>query len=215
MPILAIESAWRGCSVAVAEGETVLAYLREDEPNRQSARLVPMIEEAMRAAGLQFPQLSRIAATHGPGSFTGIRIGLATARALGFAAAVPVFGVSTLAAMAAGILSASSVNSGAPSLTLPPAGGGDKKVLALLDAGRGESYAQIFTADPFSAVGDAAIVSAAEAEALAGTCDLVTREAPDARAVAWLAAREEFWGAPDPLYIRPCAAKPVHPFMEV
>ena len=67
--------------------------------------LAPMVEEAMRGVEGGFPSLGRIAVAAGPGSFTGIRVGLAMARAMGVALAIPVVGVSTLAALAAPLLS--------------------------------------------------------------------------------------------------------------
>ena len=66
--------------------------------------LAPMVEEVMRGIDGGFPSLMRIAVATGPGSFTGIRIGLAMARAIGLSLAIPVVGVSTLAAFAAPLL---------------------------------------------------------------------------------------------------------------
>lgn len=66
----------------------------------QAERLAPMARELMQAAAAEFGQLDRIAATTGPGSFTGVRVGLSFARALALALAKPCIGVSTLEALA-------------------------------------------------------------------------------------------------------------------
>ncbi len=193
MCILAIESACRGCSVALMRDGNIIAYVRDDQPSRQAAQLVPMIERIMRDAQCSFSDLARIAVSVGPGSFTGIRIGLATACGIGFAANVPVVGISTLAAMAAAVESDCA------------------SVLAVLEAGKGEVYVQAFDSAPkLRAVGEAKVMSPDAMQALAHERDAVTRELPDAQGVAWLAAHGEdaLLLPPEPLYIRPPDAKP-------
>lgn len=71
----------------------VLALQAEAMQRGQDARLMPLVLETMATAGVDFPTLDRIAATTGPGSFTGIRIGLAAARGIGLAAGKPVIGI--------------------------------------------------------------------------------------------------------------------------
>lgn len=97
-PVLAIDSALGGCAVAVMAGGQ--GYARALETNRdQAAKLVPLINDVMAEAGIAFADLGLIVTTTGPGSFTGLRIGLSTARAFGLALSVPVQGVSTFEAM--------------------------------------------------------------------------------------------------------------------
>ena len=95
----------------------------------QSERLVPMIEEVMAAAGLDYGALEAIAVTRGPGGFTGVRIGLATARGLGLALGCPVMGVSNFEALAA------------------PKPGPGQVLAVVIDAKRAEVYVQAFRAE--------------------------------------------------------------------
>lgn len=98
--VLALDTTLDACSVAVAHGGIVRA-LRSETMNRgQAERLAPMAREAMEEAGLAFSELDRIAVTNGPGSFTGVRVGLSFARALALALGKPCLGVPTLEALA-------------------------------------------------------------------------------------------------------------------
>src|SRR6187402_2735190 len=96
---LVIETATAACSVALLAGRTRLAGAHELVGRGHAERLVPMIGEVLAAAGLERADL--ILVDCGPGSFTGIRVGLAAARALGYAWNVPVHGYSALALIAA------------------------------------------------------------------------------------------------------------------
>ncbi|NTU76676.1 MAG: tRNA (adenosine(37)-N6)-threonylcarbamoyltransferase complex dimerization subunit type 1 TsaB [Alphaproteobacteria bacterium] len=93
MRILSIDSAGKGCAACVWQDGEVLALAEERMERGQDARLVPLVQEVMAAASCAFDALDRIAVTRGPGSFTGLRIGLATARGLGLASGKPVIGV--------------------------------------------------------------------------------------------------------------------------
>jgi tRNA threonylcarbamoyladenosine biosynthesis protein TsaB len=98
--VLAIDTALDACSVAlVRDGET-LASLSEPMDRGQAERLAPMAQEAAAQAGVAFKQIDRIAVTTGPGSFTGVRVGLSFARALALSMGKPCVGVSTLEALA-------------------------------------------------------------------------------------------------------------------
>jgi len=129
--ILAIETATGPCSIALHSGDRLLASLREDRPMMQARRTVPMIEEVLRMADTTYGDLTHIVATSGPGSFTGARVGLGVARAVGFSTGKPVAGLSTLSVMAH-----------AASEEVHEAG---KPILCLLNAGRGEVYAKTIT----------------------------------------------------------------------
>ena len=121
MRLLAIDTALDACSVAVVSGPRIVA--ETDVIGRGHAeRLVAMIEAVMAKADCGFSDLDRIAVTVGPGSFTGIRVGLATARGLALAAGKPLVGVLTLDAMVQGTQgSGRPVSPSAPTTTRSPA----------------------------------------------------------------------------------------------
>jgi tRNA threonylcarbamoyladenosine biosynthesis protein TsaB len=95
--ILSIDSASAGCAVCVWKDGAVLALRHEHMDRGQDARLIPLVQDAMKEAAVGFSQLDRLAVTRGPGSFTGLRIGLAAARGLGLAAKKPVIGIDRFA----------------------------------------------------------------------------------------------------------------------
>lgn len=101
--ILAFDCACSGLSVAVARGETVLAAAALDQATGQAASLAPAIQAALRQAGVAPAQLDLIGVTTGPGSFTGIRIGLAMARGLALALDRPLAACSTFEATLASL----------------------------------------------------------------------------------------------------------------
>jgi len=123
--ILAIETATRAGGVTVARGETVLETISGDASISHSTNLLEMIDGALRKAGVLLADIELFAVASGPGSFTGLRIGLATAKAFAVHLRREVIGVSTLAAVA----HASKL---------------DGNIVALLPAGRGEVFAQRF-----------------------------------------------------------------------
>jgi tRNA threonylcarbamoyladenosine biosynthesis protein TsaB len=88
------------CSVAIARDGETLAHLREEMNRGQAERLAPMVREAAQQAGVTFAQIDRVAVTTGPGSLTGVRVGLSFARTLALSLGKPCLGVSTLEALA-------------------------------------------------------------------------------------------------------------------
>lgn len=102
MPILGLDTATLVSSVALAGGDTLLAELTLQTKKTHSERLMPHIEEILRLAETGKEEIEAIAVSIGPGSFTGLRIGLGTAKALAYALRVPLVGVPTLGAMAFG-----------------------------------------------------------------------------------------------------------------
>jgi tRNA threonylcarbamoyladenosine biosynthesis protein TsaB len=99
--VLGLDTCLNACSVAVLDGERVLAHASEVMARGHQERLAPMAERVMAEAGLAFVQLDRIGATVGPGSFTGLRVGVAFAKGLAAALGVRAASVGTLEAMAA------------------------------------------------------------------------------------------------------------------
>lgn len=98
--LLAVETATRACSVALLRSGESRETLRL-EPNRHAEILIPMARELLADAGIGFPQLDAIAFGSGPGSFTGLRIGISVAQGLAFGLDRPVVPVSSLLALAA------------------------------------------------------------------------------------------------------------------
>ena len=87
-------------AVAVIKDGKVLAQIVEQDHRRLAERLVPMIDAALAQAGIGYKDLGLLAVTHGPGSFTGVRIGVATARAIALASGIAAVGVSVLQVIA-------------------------------------------------------------------------------------------------------------------
>lgn len=121
--LLALETATRVMSVALLDGERVVAEISSDDARVHSERLLPAIDRLLELAGTRLDAVGAFAISIGPGSFTGLRIGLATLKALAFDELRPVAAVPTLAALCAA------------------AAGAPGPVAALLDARRGEVYA--------------------------------------------------------------------------
>ena len=100
MRVLAFDSSGGGCSAAALSGERVLATESAPMLRGQAEHLVPMIARVIAAAGLGFGELDLIAVTLGPGAFTGVRIGIATAQGLALATGAPALGLGSFEAIA-------------------------------------------------------------------------------------------------------------------
>ena len=103
MRVLAIDTALAACSAAVLDTEYGGIVASESLPmlRGHAEALLPLLQRVMQQAGLSFPDIDRIAVTTGPGSFTGLRVGIAAARGIALAAEKPAVGLSTLSAYAA------------------------------------------------------------------------------------------------------------------
>jgi tRNA threonylcarbamoyladenosine biosynthesis protein TsaB len=209
--LLGIDTALNACSVAIVDGDTVLACVVSAGGKGNAERLLPLLEQARLEAGIELAQLDGIAATIGPGSFTGIRTALATARALGLALKIPVWGITTTETLSAAAAQ--------PGLN----------TVAVIDAKRDELYIQCFAPDG-RALTEPQLLNIADAPAmlpsgpavLVGSGSELLKQAaqrddlllspvspdPDPVLVARLAAmRPRPETAPAPLYIRPPDAK--------
>ena len=213
MRLLAIDTALDACSVGVVNGEVTVT--RSEIVGRGHAEiLMGMVQAAMAEAELAFADLDRVAVVVGPGSFTGLRVGIAAARGFALVTGKPAVGIGTLA-----------VHAEEARATV-----GAKPVLAVNAAGRGDMYGAIFAADGSAVV--PAMIGSAEIFAAHVTADMVLagsgsdlvlaalpmdhaprvihrRAAPDIAALCRLALRAPITGAaPRPLYLRPPDAKP-------
>jgi tRNA threonylcarbamoyl adenosine modification protein YeaZ len=99
--LLAVDTALGACSAALLDDERVLAHRFVVMERGHAEALAPMVDDAMREAGIGFDALDRLAVTTGPGTFTGQRVGLAFMRGLRVALKIPLIGITTLDAMAA------------------------------------------------------------------------------------------------------------------
>lgn len=101
MKIIVIDTSGPVCGVAVMDEERVFSEFTVQNRNTHSANLMPMVEAALNAAGTEIGDLDAVAAVTGPGSFTGVRIGVATAKGLAHGAGLPCIPVDALEALAA------------------------------------------------------------------------------------------------------------------
>ena len=129
--ILAIESATDWLSIALFEDGERASLLEAEESRQHASSLLPLVERGLVDLGWTPSSLDGLIVSAGPGSFTSLRIGLATAKGLAFGRELEAVGVSTLEAMAWGALSGFAEEGGEP----------EEQVVALLDARRGEWYA--------------------------------------------------------------------------
>ncbi|RCK53899.1 hypothetical protein TH25_00550 [Thalassospira profundimaris] len=136
--LLAIDTASTSLATAVLVNGEVRGELFEKMERGQAESLLPFIMKSLREAGVEFADIDGIAVTVGPGAFTGMRIGLATARGLGLARKIPVVGVSSLEAVAYGVEERDHQG---------------RNILVALDSKRTEIFAQAFDAkkNPISA----------------------------------------------------------------
>jgi len=104
MTVLAFDTSTTGCSAALVRDGRILASRFEEMRGGQAERLLPMVGEIMREAGLAFGDLNAVATTTGPGSFTGLRVGLSAAQGISLAAGIPGIGVTTFDALVARFL---------------------------------------------------------------------------------------------------------------
>ena len=130
MRVLAIDTALEACSVAVLDIAQPQAMVHETLPMARghAEALMPLIGRVVQKSGLQYEEFDRIAVTVGPGSFTGLRVGIAAARGIALAAGKPAIGLSTLAALAAPLIAED--DSGA--------------VVSAIDARHDHVYLQVF-----------------------------------------------------------------------
>jgi tRNA threonylcarbamoyladenosine biosynthesis protein TsaB len=135
MNILAFDTAFAAVSACVARDGEVLAWRRVEMARGHAEALLPMIGEVLAEAGIEAQALTRVATTLGPGHFTGLRAGLAAAQGLGLATGARLVGITSFAAIAAG---------------LEPLLAGERRLIAL-DSKRAEAFVALDDEAPFAA----------------------------------------------------------------
>ncbi|HEX4411710.1 MAG TPA: tRNA (adenosine(37)-N6)-threonylcarbamoyltransferase complex dimerization subunit type 1 TsaB [Xanthobacteraceae bacterium] len=218
MRVLAIDTALASCSAAVFDTAHGGVVASESVPmvRGHAEALMPLVARVMHTSALSFRDLDRIVVTTGPGSFTGMRVGIAAARGFGVATKIPVIGVSTLSAYAAPYLGADDTS----------------PVIAAIDARHGHVYLQVFApggrtlvAPRIAPLSDAVRAAANTASYITGSAATVVadalpasapkpvaidaRDAPD---IAWIAqigaVVPEGQSPPKPQYLRAPDAQP-------
>jgi tRNA threonylcarbamoyladenosine biosynthesis protein TsaB len=224
MNVLAFDTCLGAVSVAVRwqgpAGDWLVRHAHEARERGHAERLIPMMAEVMDEAGLAFCDLHRIAVTVGPGTFTGVRVGVAAARGLALASGVAVVGTTTLAVMAH-----------QADQLLGSARRGDRLLAVAVDARRGSVYLQLVSSareeagpplllaadDAARRIGQRSVIAvgsggdllAHAVRAAGGQVEAALASLqPDARSLALLAA--DLAPAPTlrPLYLRPPDVKP-------
>jgi len=138
MLILAIDTALDACAAGILDTEAGKLIARESQAMKRghAEALMPLIARVMKASGVAFAALDRIAVTTGPGSFTGLRVGLSAARGIALAASKPAVGVTTLTAYAAPVVSES----------------GEQPVISAIDARHDHVYFQVVSGNGSSLI---------------------------------------------------------------
>lgn len=221
MNLLAFDSSMTGCAAAVLSssadgGWQVRARAEAPLGKGQSEALMPLLESVMAEAGIAWVDLGLIAVTVGPGSFTGLRIGLSAARGLALSLGIPVAGVTTPEAIAAGVA---------------PDERKGRSVLVAIDSKRDDVFVQAFAPDlaplaPVAAMAPAVAAGLTNAPLLAGdgaakllpfipSATLSSAPPrPDPATLGALAALRLAAGhalAAEPLYLRPADVTLPHP----
>jgi tRNA threonylcarbamoyladenosine biosynthesis protein TsaB len=147
--ILMIETSTECCSVALSESGRILASRIDETPRMQSSMLAPYIVEVLEEAGLRAADLDAVAVSEGPGSYTGLRVGVSTAKGICFGAGLPLIGVDTLQLLACQAEMPDQVRHDDRS---------QARIISFLDARRMEVYAATFDAEGRKCSDTAAVI---------------------------------------------------------
>ena len=133
--IILIETSTALCSVALAEDGRIIAYKESETPRAQASLTAPFVKELLDARGIGVRDCDAVCVSKGPGSYTGLRVGVSTAKGLCFGAGIPLIAVGTLDTL---------VYQAADEGLLPA---GCRHVVPMVDARRMEVYTAVFTPD--------------------------------------------------------------------
>jgi tRNA threonylcarbamoyladenosine biosynthesis protein TsaB len=216
MRVLAIDTALAACSAAVLDRGGIIASETLPMARGHAEAVMPLIARVMDLAGVEFAELDRIAVSTGPGSFTGLRVGISAARGIALAAGKPAVGLSTLAGFAAPLIAEDD----------------STHVVAAIDARHDNVYLQVFgvggrtlVAPRVATLRDAVRAAMTGAARIVGSAadqvaaawpkgvdqplQVAQRGAPDIGWIARLgAAAVDGYGPPKPLYLRAPDAQP-------
>ncbi|MCA1740974.1 MAG: tRNA (adenosine(37)-N6)-threonylcarbamoyltransferase complex dimerization subunit type 1 TsaB [Bacteroidales bacterium] len=134
--ILCIETATGVCSAALCDENNVLMVEEAPSGMSHAAQLTVIIQRLLEKTGMKANELDAVAVSKGPGSYTGLRIGVSAAKGIAYGAAIPLIGINTLTAMCSGYLTLHPQQSSADTLLCP-----------MIDARRMEVYNALFTSD--------------------------------------------------------------------
>ena len=104
MKILSIDTSSKICGVTISDNENILIHLSNDDEKTHSVKLMPMVDTAFKSTNLTLDDISLLAVCTGPGSFTGVRIGIATIKAFSDVKHIPIVGVSSLESLAYNVI---------------------------------------------------------------------------------------------------------------
>lgn len=218
MRVLAIDTALEACSAALLDTTqgSLLASLSLPMTRGHAESLMPVIDTVMRDSGLSFSDLDRIAVTTGPGSFTGLRVGIAAARGIGLAAGKPVVGLTTLAALAAPLIAAddrlpvtAAIDARHDHVYIQIFGPGGRTVLSARIIAVADAVRAAIAMDKMRLVGSGAALMAAAWPPAVPLHSVDERRAADIGWVARLgAASDPQQSAPRPFYLRAPDAQP-------
>jgi tRNA threonylcarbamoyladenosine biosynthesis protein TsaB len=217
MTLLAIDTSANLCAVCVWEGDAAIARITQDIGTGHAELLMGMVDDVLAQAGKTYADLTRIGVVIGPGSFTGVRVGVSTARGLALALSISALGVTTLEGLAH---EARALHPGRP-------------VLAVIDARREQLYSALYDRNG-SLIAEPAVLDAQATAARAGdaepiltgsgstalsallpnseiiACNATASVETYARLAAAMPASSE---KPKPLYLRGADAKPQASFV--
>jgi tRNA threonylcarbamoyladenosine biosynthesis protein TsaB len=218
MLVLAIDTALDACSAALidASDDRTLASESREIGRGHTEHLLPIVDGVMKAAGVKFSDVDRFAVTIGPGSFTGLRVGLSAARGFGLVTKKPVVGISTLAAFTAPLITqdqavpvVAAIDAKHGNLYMQMVGVGGRTLVTPRAAGLRETVRAV-ALGPVRIVGNGAAILAAHWPATAPQPVLVEqRAAPDIEWIARIGAvADPAQATPKPLYLKLPDAQP-------